>query len=190
MIKNIFTTILLLITQPARAWDMLSKREESHQEYLSRFVYPLIICATVAAFLGKLYQGHDEDRMPVALKEATITLTTLFGGFYLAVFALKQVAGHWFPTIKGDSRFFQKYVGYASCITFVIVAVLELIPDFFFIKVGELYVIYIIWESIGPFVKLDEKKRITFTAVFSALVLLSPVIIEKILFSLMPGLKV
>ncbi|WP_243345679.1 YIP1 family protein [Parabacteroides sp. FAFU027] len=190
MIKNIFTSILLLITQPARAWDMLSKREESHQEYLSRFVYPLIITATIAAFLGKIYQAREDEGMQTAIKEATTVLTGLIGGFYLAAFALKQIAGRWYPTIKGDSRFFQKYVGYASCITFVIVAVLELIPDFFFIKVGELYVIYIIWESIGPFVKLDEKKRITFTAVFSALILLSPVIIEKILFSLMPGLKV
>ena len=127
--------------------------------------------------------------MPAALKEATTVLTTLIGGFYLAAFVLKQVANRWYPTVKGDSRFFQRYVGYTSCITFIIIAVLELIPDFFFIKVGELYVIYIIWESIGPFVKLDEKKKISFTAIFSALILLAPFIIEKILFSLMPGLK-
>lgn len=188
MIANIFTTLLLLITQPAKAWTFLSKKEETHQEYLTRFVYPLILLATVSAFLGKLYQEHD-DAMQIAIKEATIVLTTLVGGFYLAAFALKQVATRWYPTVKGDSRFFQRYVGYTSCITFIIISVLELIPDFFFVKVGELYVIYIIWESIGTFVKLDEKKRISFTAIFSALILLSPIIIEKILFSLMPGLK-
>lgn len=188
MIKNIFETVILLITQPSKAWAVLAKREETHQEYLTRFVYPLIGLTTLSAFLGKLHE-YNEGGMPFALKESTTVMTTLLGGFYLASFALKQIVTRWFPSIKGDIRFFQRYVGYASCITFLIISVLELIPDFFFVKVAELYVIYIVWESIGAYVQLDEKKRITFTAVVSALILLSPFIIEKILFTLMPGMS-
>ncbi len=188
MIKNIFETVILLITQPAKAWTIISKRNETHQEYLSRFVYPLIALTTISAFLGKFHE-HSENAMPFALKEATTVLTSLLGGFYIASFALKQIVNHWFPTIKGDIKFFQRYVGYASSITFIIISVLELIPDFFFVKIAELYIIYIIWESIGSFVQLDEKKRITFTATVSALILLSPFFVEKILFSLMPGMK-
>ncbi len=188
MIKNIFETVLLLITQPAKAWTIIAKREETHQEYLTRFVYPLIALTTFSAFLGKLHI-HNENAMPLALKESTAVLTSLLGGFYVASFTLKQIVTRWFPTIKGDVRFFQRYVGYASSITFLIISILELIPDFFFVKIAELYVIYIVWESIGAFVQLDEKKRITFTATVSALILLSPFVVEKILLTLMPGMN-
>jgi hypothetical protein len=187
MVKTIIETLILLVTQPAKAWKLIADRKETHEEFLSHFIYPLIGVCALSAFVGELF-GSGESNVQNALKEATGVLTSLFAGYYAASFAVKQISMRWFP-MEGDIRFFQRYIGYAMAITFVITAILELMPDFFFIRIGELYVFYIVWESVGTFVQVEEKKRVRFATAVSAFILLSPYVIEKVLFALMPGMK-
>ena len=51
MYKEIFKLVVAIISQPGKAWDILTRKEEKDDEFLSRFVYPLIGFVTVAAFL-------------------------------------------------------------------------------------------------------------------------------------------
>ena len=55
MYKEIFKLVVAIISQPGKAWDILTRKEEKDDEFLSRFVYPLIGFVTVAAFLGVLF---------------------------------------------------------------------------------------------------------------------------------------
>ena len=50
MYKEIFKLVVAIISQPGKAWEILTKKEEKDDEFLSRFVYPLIGFVTVAAF--------------------------------------------------------------------------------------------------------------------------------------------
>ena len=52
MYKEIIKWVIAIISQPGKAWDMLSRKEEKGDEFLSRFIYPLIGLVTVAAFRG------------------------------------------------------------------------------------------------------------------------------------------
>ena len=62
MYKEIFKLVVAIISQPGKAWDILTRKEEKDDEFLSRFVYPLIGFVTVAAFLGVLFTVHHPDR--------------------------------------------------------------------------------------------------------------------------------
>ena len=48
MYKEIFRWVIAIISQPAKAWVLLAKKGEKQEEFLSRFVYPLIGFVTVA----------------------------------------------------------------------------------------------------------------------------------------------
>ncbi|MDD2798723.1 MAG: YIP1 family protein [Bacteroidales bacterium] len=187
MFKKIFETLVLLVVQPTKGWQMITNRKETHEEFLSQFIYPLIGICTLAAFIGELL-GNGESNVQNALKEATIVLTSQFGGFYMAAFTNKQISTRWF-SISGDFKYFQRYTGYAMAITFVITAILELMPDLFFIRIANLAVFYIIWSSVDNFVKVDDKKVIRFSTIITLAILLSPIIIEKILYTIMPGMR-
>ena len=85
MYKEIFKLVVAIISQPGKAWDILTRKEEKDDEFLSRFVYPLIGFVTVAAFLGVLFTRKEFD-VELALKSSIRTLVAAFGGFYLASF--------------------------------------------------------------------------------------------------------
>ena len=82
MYKEIFRWVIAIISQPAKAWVLLAKKGEKQEEFLSRFVYPLIGFVTVAAFLGVLFTRKEFD-LELALKSSIRTLVSSFGGFYL-----------------------------------------------------------------------------------------------------------
>ncbi len=187
MIKNIIKMLLLLSAQPARAWSTIADKQESNEEFLSRFLYPLIGTATLCAFVGSFFK-NGETQLQDALKDATIILTSLFGGFYMAAFMVKQLSDY-LQLPKNSIGFYQRYTGYCFSLIVAVTAILELFPDFFFLKIGELYIIYIIFESHGNFLQVEESKRVRFTVIASLIVITSPYIIETLLYKLMPGMR-
>ena len=75
MYKEIFRWVIAIISQPATAWALLAKKGEKQEEFLSRFVYPLIGFVTVAAFLGVLFTRKEFD-LELALKSSIRTLVS------------------------------------------------------------------------------------------------------------------
>ena len=99
MYKEIFKLVVAIISQPGKAWDILTRKEEKDDEFLSRFVYPLIGFVTVAAFLGVLFTRKEFD-VELALKSSIRTLVAAFGGCYLASYLLNEIWQGWFKREK------------------------------------------------------------------------------------------
>ena len=134
MYKEIFKLVVAIISQPGKAWDILTRKEEKDDEFLSRFVYPLIGFVTVAAFLGVLFTRKEFD-VELALKSSIRTLVAAFGGFYLASYLLNEIWQGWFKREK-DMKLCQRFVGYSSSLMFALNIVLMLLPEFFFLRMG------------------------------------------------------
>ena len=90
MYSDIFKLVVAIISQPGKTWESLSKREEDNEDFLSRFVYPLIGIVAVTAFLGILFTRKEFD-VELALKSSIRTLVATFGGFYLASYLLNEL---------------------------------------------------------------------------------------------------
>lgn len=187
MYKELFQWVLALITQPARAWGLLSQKEEEGDDYLSRFVYPLIGLVTVAAFLGILFTRKEFD-LELALKSSIKALVSAFGGFYLASYLLSEVWQNIFGREK-DMRLCQRFVGYSSGLMFALSILLTLLPEFFFLRIFILYTLYIVWEGAVPFMQVEETIRLKFVSIATAIILVTPFLIEVVLEMLMPGLN-
>lgn len=100
MYKEIFRWVIAIISQPAKAWALLAKKGEKQEEFLSRFVYPLIGFVTVAAFLGVLFTRKEFD-LELALKSSIRTLVSSFGGFYLGAYLMNEI---WQGIFKRDRK--------------------------------------------------------------------------------------
>ncbi|RHJ95390.1 YIP1 family protein [Parabacteroides bouchesdurhonensis] len=187
MYKEIFQWVIAIITQPAKAWDLLTRKEEKGEEFLSRFVYPLIGLVTVAAFLGVLFTRKEFD-IELALKSSIRTLVSSFGGFFLGSYFLSEIWQGMFKREK-DLKLCQRFVGYSSSLMFTLNIILMLLPEFFFLRIFILYTLYIVWEGAGPYMKVEENIRLKFVSIATVVILATPFLIEFILVLLMPGLS-
>lgn len=128
MYKEIFRWVIAIISQPAKAWVLLAKKGEKQEEFLSRFVYPLIGFVTVAAFLGVLFTRKEFD-LELALKSSIRTLVSSFGGFYLGAYLMNEIWQGIFKREK-DLKLWLRFVGYSSSLMFALNIVLMLLPEF------------------------------------------------------------
>ena len=116
MYKEIFRWVIAIISQPSKAWVLLAKKGEKQEEFLSRFVYPLIGFVTVAAFLGVLFTRKEFD-LELALKSSIRTLVSSFGGFYLGAYLMNEIWQGIFKREK-DLKLWLRFVGYSSSLMF------------------------------------------------------------------------
>lgn len=188
MYKEIIKWVIAIISQPGKAWVALADKEDSDDDFLTRFVYPLIGLVTLAAFMGVLLTRKEFD-FELALKLSIKTLVSAFGGFYLAAYVLNELWQSVFKREK-DMKLWQRFVGYSSSLMFALNVVLMLLPEFFFLRIFVLYTVYIIWEGAGVYMHVEEKERLKFVGIVTAGILLSPAIIEIVISMLMPGLRV
>lgn len=187
MYKEIFKWVILLVSQPQKAWGMLAEKEEEGDRFLSHFVYPLIGLVTVAAFLGILFTRKEFD-VELALKASIRSLVAVFSGFFLTAYLLNELWQGFFKREK-DLKLCQRFVGYSSVLMWTLSIVLMLLPEFFFLRIFVLYTFYMVWEGAGPYMRVEENDRLKFAGITTTLMLIIPILIEAILFMLMPGLR-
>jgi len=189
MYRELFRRVLSLVMQPGKEWPALVKREERGDEFLVRYVYPLIGLVAAAAFLGRLFTERTFS-VELALKSSIKSLISVYGGFYLSSYILHEA---WKGVLcrPSDVKRCQRFVAYGSALCFALRIVMPFLSiPVFFERVLSLYTVYIVWEGAGPYMLVEEKTRMRFVLLASGLIIFVPVVIEVLLFMLMPGMRI
>ena len=184
---RLFHTAILLITNPSEAWKgLVEKRSDTHDSFLSEYVYPFMGLIALASFLGVLFNGKEVE-FQIALKETIVVLLSVFGGFFLASYLVNEV---WQTIFRREPnmKLCQRFVGYSSSLFFCLSIISSLFPDFFFLRFLVFYTIYIVWEGVIPYMEMKESEQFKFVAFSTAIIIITPVLITFILRLLMPGL--
>jgi hypothetical protein len=132
---------------------------------------------------------RKEFDFELALKITLRTVIAVAGGFFLGAYLLNEVRNGVFNQPK-DMALCRLFVGYASSLVFVLYIVTALLPEFSFLYIFVLYTVYIIWEGAVAYMQVDEAERLKFTVIASAIVILTPFVIEHALRMLMPGFRI
>ena len=188
MYKKLFRTAILLIFKPSDGWKELStKQHETHESFLSGFVYPFIGLITLAAFAGILFTRKGFD-LHIALKESIVVLLSLFGGFFLSSLIISELWKNIFHR-EHNIKLCQRFVGYSFSLTYCLTIVLSLLPEFFFLRFLLFYTIYIVWEGAVLYMKVTESEQFKFVCFATLIIIATPLAIEYTIGLLMPGLK-
>ncbi len=188
MLKKIFEILFNIIIKPAKIWSTFSKDETDNNDlFLKSYLYPVIGIISLLTFVGVLFY-KKEFEIQLSLRLTISVVITLFAGFYLASALLSEVVSRYFSTGKIYKKC-ERFVGYSSALFYVMYMVLAIFPDFSFIKIGLLYTIYIVWEGAISYMSIPEDKRIGFSIAATAIILVSPMIVETIMFFTMPGMR-
>ncbi|MBR3759259.1 MAG: DUF1282 family protein [Bacteroidaceae bacterium] len=180
--KELFNRLIQIIGSPSKAWEEICQ-EDTPEQVQTAYVYPLIALCGIAMFVGLLFgNGVDEFDFQLTLTKCCGLFISLFGGFYLATYAIEWYGNHTLYDHSENTRAnIQKLVGYSMSVIFVLSIFGSLFPSFFILRwILQFYLIYIVWEGSKMMMKIPEDKLLSYTLITSVIILVAPIVIDYI----------
>lgn len=177
--RDLFQTIKILVSSPAKAWEEISL-EEDRQKVFTSFVYPMIALCAFAVFIGSLITNGWGGPLgfQIAMTNCSEVVVALFGGCFLSAYLINEMQVRMFHG-PSDVLLARQFAGYAMVVIFLIHIVTGIYPDFTVIGwMVQFYIIYIVWEGVPVMMGIDEKNRFRFTILASLLLLICPAVIQ------------
>jgi hypothetical protein len=177
VLNSLFRTRNLLLT-PKREWERIAPENSLTKELFRNFAFPVIaICAIIAA--GGTYI-HTKDAI-VAGSKLFVDFLALNLGLYCAAKLIILLSPNFQLDIKTDVVF--KLVIYSASIFCVFHGIAQLFTPFSFLNqiclLLELYFIRILWLGTVSILPITNNKRPGFTVMASLLILVLPLIFER-----------
>ena len=118
--KELFKISMSLISSPAKAWEEI-RLEEDRRKVFGAFVYPMIGLCGLAVFIGSLLVNGwgGPQSFQIAMTQCCAVAVALFGGYFLAAYAINQLRVQMFG-MSDDVPLTQQFAGYALVVTFLL----------------------------------------------------------------------
>ncbi|MDR2087083.1 MAG: YIP1 family protein [Dysgonamonadaceae bacterium] len=189
MLKQLFILLFALITDPNKAWNRLAEKQEDrrNEDFYKSYLYPVVGLIALLSFTGTLFALGKFD-VQIALKIVIKQIAVYFGGFYLASIVFSE----WlFPRFKEgkDIHLCERFIGYSSALIYA-VAMLKSLLDWPFLPLIVFYSIYMIWEGVVNYLKVEEENLVKCTLLSGIIVLFFPVALEFLIERLLPNMKI
>ena len=188
ILKDIITMnnikiILQLICTPEKAWNNINERNIDYNLFLNRFLYPVMGITSASVFIRLVTDSYTLQQV---LQGFTIIFVKYFIGFFIAAYLINECASRFYG-IENNIKRAQKYTGYLLSIPMVVTIVMNILPGISFLELAPLYVIYVPWKG-GTFIGIKAEKGFSYI-IFSIIVLLSPMVVQMVLYMILPGLN-
>lgn len=178
--KELFQRLAMLLVAPKKAWVEIVT-ESPRRDVMGTFVYPLVaLCGIVVLLATFMRDGLDRSVYQPALMEMCSYCFALFGGFFLAAYLVDMVRQKLLAQ-STNMPVSQLFAGYAIGVVFVADIIVILFPQLFIIKWALLaYTLKVVWEGSEVIFAVDEERRLTFTALASVAIVISPALIRML----------
>lgn len=172
---------MLLISSPAKAWEEI-RLEEDRRKVFTVFVYPMIGFCGLSVLIGSLVTNGwgGPQSFQIAMTQCCAVAVALFGGYFLAAYAINELRVKIFG-MPNDIPLTQQFAGYAMVVYLLIQMINGILPDFRMIGwLLQFYTVFVVWEGADILMKVEEKKRLRFTLLSSALLIVCPALIQVV----------
>jgi hypothetical protein len=190
MYKQLFILLFKIIAESTSAWKQISEQEdEGNKLFYKSYLFPIVGIIALSSFLGVLMsRSFDVHLLEEVLKIVIKQVIVYGGGFYLISYILWE---HVFPRfdLPKDRTMAERFTGYGSALIYAVAMVQSLLPSFFLLKILIVYTIYILWTGATHYLKIREDRQIVFVTVSGAVILLAPILIDRLIGMLMPGMR-
>jgi len=177
--KKLFLRLWRLLVSPRQEWEAI--REESPRpDMLMTFFFPLTCCCGLAVLLGRLLREGFGSAFMSGFAEAVVACLGLVVAFYLSMAVVGWAAPRYLH-METDRRDTTLLVGYSFAVVFALTLLVGLFPAWVMFKwVLQFYVVYVVWVGADVMLQIGEDRRMTFSLMVSAVILLVPFLIQTI----------
>lgn len=174
MLKKIINTMYLLLTNPDKGWEKVSKDRYKHEEFMSNFLFPILGVVSLTTLIGALW--IDGVGLQNALRLTIFVVTSLFAGFYLTSFMVTEMLPK-YGAIK-DKNNAQQFVGYSSIIVYLLFLIMPFINGFQWLWVISLASYIVIYRGSRYFLDIYGVKGYRFSAISLVGIVIFPMLIN------------
>jgi len=181
---NIFQRSWELMLSTSTAWNTIEQEDNTKNQVVRQFIYPwIIICALLVMAFDMIYSSGSIIK--AGFISGLTTIISYLGAFYTANYLSFRFLNNKFngKYQKNDN---EKIIAYSFTIIFIIKIITSAIPSLFFLKILNIYTIYLVWDACRAILKLDDEERGNYVLITTGLILLSPFIFNKILGAMLP----
>ncbi len=181
---NIFNRSWELMLSTSSAWNTIEQEDNSKNQVVRQFIYPwIIICTILVMTFDMVYSSGSIIK--TGFISALTTVIAYAGAFYTANYLSFRFLNQKFAD-KYTKHENEKIIAYSFTIIFIIKIITSAIPSLFFLKILNIYTIYLVWDACRAILKLDEEERGNYVLITTGLILLCPFIFNKILGAMLP----
>jgi len=181
MYRDIYIRVKKLFLSPDKEWESIYNEKMTIRDIFFSYSMPLIIISTIAVFIGSLFNYH-EARFDIALIHASYTFIAFMVSLIAAyLIMLKLISA---LNVKSDKETIFKLIALPSLLIYITHLIVTLFPEIFFIRLLNLYAGFIIWEGYRHLFDIDKQKNVLLSFITSAFVLLLPLGVFQILYSI------
>ena len=181
-----WTSLSELIIDPRKAWERLKRLSGGRKTPVFKATVFSIILAGLLNFIGTSLVRTEIDFIE-GVKSGITVIFTLFISVYISSFInLITLENQTKKNVSLSETF--NFTALLYSLSFLIYALEPILSIVFFYKAFLLYTFYTAWIGTECFMKIQTEHRAVFTSVCGISVLLTPIVINKILTLLMPGL--
>ncbi|HET9642148.1 MAG TPA: Yip1 family protein [Burkholderiaceae bacterium] len=158
---TLLTRVAGMLLHPHREWAIVAAEDSDARNIFMRYALPLIATVTVGGFIGAAVYGPNVLGIPLALGTAE-TIVGVLVSFVLMVVtyhAMVMLSDSVVAKLGSEATFTQsfKLVTYSCTPTWLILAVVAMVPPLRFLMVGVFWTTWLAW--IGTHVVMGMQGR-------------------------------
>lgn len=178
-IKELSANVLLLMSQPARAWFLVA-RSATKGGMFNNFLYPMIALACLSTFLGGVFgNGLGAESFYPATVRMGVQFLTLFFAYHLSAFVVGWFSARYMPATADGGRA-ELLAGYSMVVILLLELCLGLFPNFRIIAwIAQFYTVKIVWDGAAVLLRVPEERRLAYTMVVSVVIIFVPIVIGR-----------
>jgi hypothetical protein len=179
--RNLALRVKNIVLNPRVEWNSVHAQKKTLNEVLTEFSLPLIALVTIATFLNFIL-NHQGVNFELALKQAAVIFTALFGGLYLSYLMVKMMLPRFGFSGDADNAF--RLVGYGSGLWYIIILITSIIPELVILHLASFYSFYILWETIAYEKAPSQEQKVIITTLIGIIIHLIPYFVKHFLLKL------
>lgn len=173
-----FTRWFNLLIEPKKEWEIIAQETSTVKSIFIRFAFPVITFCSLLSFAGVFIHT---DNINTAISQLAVSFISLNLGFYIAGKMIMLLAPNFQLKIKYETIY--QLIIYGGSIFCLFHCMAKLFSTHSFLNqiclVFELYFIRVLWLGISSLLSISENKRPGFTIMASLLILVLPIIFER-----------
>lgn len=169
-----------LISSPRNTWQELSTdiNEQSEKED-NKFFYKMLSICFLGALIGDIVY-ESEKTIIASFLNAVLLCVAFYSSLWLIIFIFREFLCKKFRILFDKIRFF-RLLKYSISLTLLTSTIVSIFPGLFFLKIINIYTIYIVWEGVDKMTFVSERNKSNFVLILSLLIIVLPIIVYHFL---------
>jgi Yip1 domain len=156
--KFLVHTVRSIILDPVREWDVIRTENKSGSFFSRSLLFPLLITASVSAFLGSFLFTNTELTNAYSVLIGVRYFIMLYLIIIITTFIFKEITIVFGYDMAFKSSF--KIIVCSLVPFFLCQIISRLFESFIFINILSFYGLYILWTGIANMINPEERKKI------------------------------